>query len=87
MHKALLVVGLLAMGLLVGPAHADPYRYCAVYGGAMSGSENCYFMTLQQCREQISGIGGFCRPNPFYTGNRSGSGRETSGQGRRNNRQ
>ena len=58
MRKALLAAGLLAMGLLVSPAHADPYRYCAVYGGAMSGSENCYFMTLQQCRVQVSGVGG-----------------------------
>ncbi|MSP45635.1 MAG: hypothetical protein EXQ83_07160 [Xanthobacteraceae bacterium] len=25
-------------------------------------------MTLQQCHAALSGNGGFCRPNPFYTG-------------------
>jgi hypothetical protein len=46
---------------------ADPYRWYAQYGGR-SGATNCYFVTLGQCRAAISGLGGFCRPNPFYTG-------------------
>lgn len=44
----------------------DPYRWCAQYGPP--GGENCGFLTYQQCRETISGMGGFCVPNPFYTG-------------------
>jgi hypothetical protein len=48
---------------------SDPYRWCSVYGGAENGgSSNCYFMTLEQCRANVSGVGGFCSPNPFYTG-------------------
>ena len=32
------------------------------------GGSNCYFKTIEQCRATISGVGGTCRPNPFYTG-------------------
>jgi hypothetical protein len=52
-----------------GAASADPYRWCAVYGGDRGGGGgNCGFVTLEQCRATISGIGGFCRENLFYTG-------------------
>jgi hypothetical protein len=46
----------------------DPYPWCAEYGHRGGGGTNCYFKTLEQCRWAISGRGGFCRPNPFYTG-------------------
>ena len=49
------------------PVHADPYRYCADYGGPAGGT-NCYFVSLEQCRAAISGNGGFCRENGFYDG-------------------
>ena len=50
-------------------ARADPYRWCAQYGGGKGGgATNCYFVTLEQCRWAISGMGGFCRPNLFYDG-------------------
>ena len=49
-------------------AAADPYRWCAQYGGDDGAGVNCYFMTLEQCRWAISGNGGSCTPNPFYTG-------------------
>ena len=48
-------------------AAADPYRWCAQYGGK-GGATNCYFVTLEQCRATVSGVGGFCTPNGFYTG-------------------
>lgn len=48
-------------------AKADPYRWCAE-GVAQSGSSNCYFVTLEQCRAAASGTGAFCTPNNFYTG-------------------
>ncbi|MBX9826695.1 MAG: DUF3551 domain-containing protein [Xanthobacteraceae bacterium] len=60
--------GLLAASLLLSTisyASADPYRWCAEYGG---GGSNCYFVTLNQCQAAVSGNGGFCRANPFYTG-------------------
>ena len=49
-------------------SHADPYRWCAVYGGNDDGATNCYFVTLEQCKWAIPGNGGFCRPNLFYDG-------------------
>jgi hypothetical protein len=60
---------ILAAGSPGGGAKADPYRWCADYGGGgMGGGRNCYFLTLEQCRWAISGVGGLCTPNPFYDG-------------------
>ena len=47
-------------------AYADPYRWCAMYGAR--GATNCYFVSLDQCRAALSGMGGFCQPNNFYNG-------------------
>ncbi len=47
---------------------ADPYRWCAEYGGREGGGTNCGFLTLEQCRITIQGIGGWCVPNQFYDG-------------------
>jgi hypothetical protein len=60
----------LIAGAATNSAQADPYRWCAVYGGndAGGGGSNCYFITLEQCRAAISGMGGFCEPNQFYDG-------------------
>lgn len=30
------------------------------------GATNCGFLTIEQCRASVSGIGGFCVPNQFY---------------------
>jgi len=51
-------------------SQADPYRWCAVYGGSgdHGGGTNCGFVTLRQCMATISGVGGVCQPNQFYTG-------------------
>jgi len=38
-------------------ASADPYKWCAVQS---EGGTNCGFVTVEQCRASISGIGGFC---------------------------
>jgi Protein of unknown function (DUF3551) len=47
----------------------DPYRWCAQYGGMEGGGgRNCGFITYGQCQAAISGVGGYCEPNPFYTG-------------------
>jgi hypothetical protein len=67
---------LLALTALAGVAvftptagQADPYKWCAYYGGrGGGGATNCGFVTLEQCRATISGMGGFCEPNLFYTG-------------------
>ena len=66
MRKAILALGfLLAAPLTV---HADPYKWCAVYGGFGNTRESCYYMTLGQCQASVSGLGGFCKPSPWYDG-------------------
>ncbi|MBX9827457.1 MAG: DUF3551 domain-containing protein [Xanthobacteraceae bacterium] len=63
------LTGLLMLaGFSAPPASADPYRWCAVLGGSADVGTNCYFMTLEQCQATVSGVGGFCTPNNFYTG-------------------
>ena len=52
------------------PYPYDPYPWCAVYGGDAGGASNCGFTTIEQCRATVSGIGGSCEPNQFYTGDR-----------------
>jgi hypothetical protein len=69
MRIAITVLFTLVVASAVEPARADPYRWCADYGGGRGGgSSNCYFVTLEQCRAAISGNGGFCRENGFYDG-------------------
>src|SRR5262249_4975022 len=36
-----------------------------VYNRRGGTSENCGYATLNQCRAQVWGLGGWCRPNPF----------------------
>ena len=68
--RAIFVISIMLAGLMSSnPVQADPYRWCAQYGGDEGGGGmNCYFMTLEQCRAAISGNGGFCTPNNFYDG-------------------
>jgi hypothetical protein len=66
---AFVLPGLAALALLLPmPAHADPYKWCADYGGNGNGGRNCGFVTWDQCMATVSGIGGFCEINQFYTG-------------------
>jgi Protein of unknown function (DUF3551) len=51
----------------ISPANADSYKWCAVYNTG-DAAYNCGFVTIEQCRATVSGIGGFCEPNQFYTG-------------------
>lgn len=70
MRMMLAGFGLAAMAMAMTTATAaaaDDYRYCAVYG-VEGRATNCYFVTLEQCQAAISGMGGFCQPNPYYTG-------------------
>ena len=66
----LFALGCVAILLEGPPASAlpyDPYPWCAQYSGDGGGGENCGFLTIQQCRATVSGIGGFCVPNQFYS--------------------
>ena len=50
-------------------AQGRSYAWCAIYSGrAMGGSKSCSFNSFEQCRAQVSGIGGFCQPNYYYAG-------------------
>lgn len=66
MRTALLGFAALAAVLAIdaGPAAAQVYPWCANYGGR--GGTNCYFANLWQCRQAVSGTGGYCSQNPFY---------------------
>ena len=35
-------------------------------GDSGLGASNCGFLTIEQCRVTLSGMGGFCVPNQFY---------------------
>ncbi len=66
--------------------HADPYAWCAAYGGGPNcGGRNCGFTTIEQCRATVSGIGGFCEPNLFYTGPAERPAKRTRKHKRRDN--
>jgi hypothetical protein len=73
MRKSLLGLAL-AAGLptllfaTVGTASADPYKWCANYSGSDAAATNCGFVTIEQCQATISGVGGTCGLNQFYTG-------------------
>jgi hypothetical protein len=68
MRIALATLLLLAAGAAFDTAKADPYRWCAHYSGNGGNGSNCYFVTLEQCRWAVSGVGGSCGLNPFYDG-------------------
>jgi hypothetical protein len=59
----LISIGLATMALTATEVGAASNRWCATY--TKPSSENCTFATFEQCRAQVSGIGGWCRPNPF----------------------
>jgi hypothetical protein len=65
-----ILFALIALALLTPSSGlADPYPWCAQYaGGAHGGGRNCGFVTFEQCMATVSGIGGFCEHNLFYTG-------------------
>jgi len=71
MRTILAAALVLSASLTVGTANAQQahieYPWCAVYGGDMGGASNCGFTTWEQCMATVSGIGGSCEPNQFYT--------------------
>ena len=56
----------ISLSSIASSATADPYPWCANYG--TPGGTNCGFVTIEQCRATIRGMGGFFEPNQFYTG-------------------
>jgi hypothetical protein len=62
------IIAAVTVVLMPAAGMADPYKWCAVYSGDMGGATNCGFVTIEQCRATVHGIGGSCEPNQFYTG-------------------
>ena len=73
MRRSLFILaGLAALaGMMPAPSQADPYAWCAQYSEHAGGGRNCGFVSLRQCQATVSGSGGFCEPNPRYTGARA----------------
>lgn len=70
MRRILILSAILSAGALLVPTagHAE-YPWCAQYGGRNGGGgRNCGFVTWEQCMATVSGMGGFCQRNQFYTG-------------------
>jgi hypothetical protein len=53
---------LAALASTLVDARADG-PWCSYY---VQGGKNCGFYSYEQCRANISGIGGSCAPNPAY---------------------
>jgi hypothetical protein len=64
-----IVLATLAVPVLSSsPAKAEVvYPWCASYAGRDGPSgTNCGFVNWAQCMATVSGIGGWCEPNPRY---------------------
>lgn len=60
--RTLTIVALACLALSnIGITRADAAPWCADYSDK---STNCGFTSFQQCQADISGVGGFCSPNP-----------------------
>ena len=70
MHPTFLAAAIVTALTLVAPTAGQAqtyYPWCAQYGGR-DGGRNCGFVSYAQCMATVSGIGGFCERNSFYTG-------------------
>jgi len=63
--RFLLTLGI-GLACAMSGARAQNYPWCAEYGGDMSGSTNCGFVSFDQCMATVSGIGGVCVLNNRY---------------------
>jgi hypothetical protein len=53
--------------IAAGPAAAREYPWCAMIPMFQAGpAQLCQFDTLEQCRAEILGHGGWCNLNPYY---------------------
>jgi Protein of unknown function (DUF3551) len=59
-----LVVGV-GVAAPAGAAEAQNYPWCAIYDVG-DAAYNCGFVTYEQCRASVSGIGGTCMRNTTY---------------------
>ncbi len=65
MRSLLGILSFLILAFVSQPASAYEYPWCAHYSGR-TGAVNCGFVSFEQCRWTVSGVGGYCAQNPFY---------------------
>jgi hypothetical protein len=64
MRLLLIIVGAFAAIVWIQkPAEARDYPWCAFYDDKDGGFSNCGFVTIEQCRAAVSGVGGSCGVN------------------------
>jgi hypothetical protein len=61
----LAIAATLAVAAFAGPAQAQNYPWCALYGTPYSDT-SCGFVSYEQCMASVSGVGGFCQKNDTY---------------------
>jgi hypothetical protein len=63
-----LALAAIAAAAISAPGRAEiEYPWCSVTSTGQSGMPSCRYATLEQCNAFISGLNGFCRPNPRST--------------------
>jgi hypothetical protein len=68
MRFLLLTIALVAgSAAMSSSAQAQNYPWCAVLNMG-DAAYNCGFVTVQQCKDSVRGIGGFCTRNNTYRG-------------------
>jgi hypothetical protein len=60
----LVLIAFVALMLSTMGARAGGGSWCASYGTGHSGTD-CSFKSMEQCQATLSGLSGFCSPNPF----------------------
>lgn len=65
MRILIAIFALITAAFAASPSGAQVYPWCAFYN-IRGGGTNCYFATLSQCQQAISGNGGVCYQNPLY---------------------
>ena len=67
-----LISGLIVIGLTASACSSARQRlpWCADIGEP--GPTDCGYVSFEQCKEAVSGVGGYCRQNPFAGTGRSG---------------
>jgi Protein of unknown function (DUF3551) len=63
---ALVLISFVALSLSPTAARAGANgSWCANYGTGLDVAINCSYTSFEQCRATVSGIYGFCTPNPY----------------------
>ena len=63
-------VAIAATSFASTPSRAEiEYPWCSITSAGQSGLPSCRYTTLDQCNAFLSGVTGFCQPNPRASAN------------------